>query len=217
MVRKAKQIGIAAAMILATLLVPAQAAYAADGCGEGWFKQSDGYLEKDDPWQGTGSHNAWIYHSGKVRFCTDDDTFNNDENRRALIGYPSDSYPFESWVFKNGTYTKFCVKQTVKAHMTGIESSTSWTLGGSVSKSSAGVSYSYSATYDTLTLTVAKTATCSTSASQIVARTSGITLTADDETGVVDWVQLTTTLTTEYWVNGTKYVQNHSLVENDYS
>jgi len=216
-VRKAKQIGIAAAMILATLLVPAQAAYAADGCGEGWFKQSDGYLEKDDPWQGAGSHNAWIYHSGKVRFCTDDDTFNNDENRRALIGYPSDSYPFESWVFKNGTYTKFCVKQTVKAHMSGIESSTSWTLSGSVSKSSAGVSYSYSATYDTLTLTVAKTATCSTSASQIIARTSGITLTADDETGVVDWVQLTTTLNTEYWVSGVKYVQNHSLVENDYS
>lgn len=217
MFRKLKKVGIATAMVAGLLLVPAQAAHAADGCGEGWFKESDGYLEKDSPWQGAGNHNAWIYHSGKVRFCTDDDTFNNDENRRALIGYPSDSYPFESWVFKNGNYAKFCVKQVVQAHMSGIESSTSWSIGGSVSKDSASVDWSYSATYDTLTVTVAKAATCAPNAEQIIARTSGITVTADDETGKVNWVRLTTTLNVEYWVNGTKYVQSHNLVENDYS
>ena len=97
----------------------------------GLVQGSDGYLTKDSPWSGAGYHNAWIYHSGRVRFCTDNDTFNDDENRRVLIGYPSHSYPFESWVVKNGNYTKFCVRQTVKAHITGIKSSESWTIGGS--------------------------------------------------------------------------------------
>jgi hypothetical protein len=217
MIRKATRMGTAAAVVLATLLVPTQAAYASDGCGSGWYKESDGYLTKDGSWNGAGYHNAWIYHSGRVRFCTDNDTFNDDENRRALIGYPSDSYPFESWVDKNGNYSKFCVRQTVKAHMSGIKSSDSWSIGGSVSKDSVGVDASYSATYDTLTVSVAKTATCSTDANRIIARTSGITVTADDESGKVDWVQLTTRLTMEYWVNGTKYVDSHSLVENDYS
>ncbi len=215
--RKLKKIGVATALVAGLLLVPAQAAYAADGCGSGYFKQSDGYLEKNVNWTGAGSHNASIWHSGRVRFCTEDDPLNNDENRRALIGYPSDSYPFESWVFKNGSYTKFCVKQAVVAHMSGIESSTSWSIGGSVSKDSASVDWSYSATYDTLNVTVAKAATCSTSASQIIARTSGVTVTADDETGSVDWVRLTTTLTIEYWVGSVKYVDSHALVEYDYS
>jgi hypothetical protein len=200
--------------MLAAFLVPTQVAYAADGCGDGWFKQSDGYLTKDGPWQGAGSRNAWIYHSGRVRFCTDNDTFDNDENRRALIGYPSDSYPFESWVFKNGNYSKFCVRQTIRAHMTGIKSSDSWSISGA---SDGTVSVSYSATYDTLTVTVAKTATCGPDKNQIIARTSGITVTADNESGKVDWVQLTTRLTMEYSVNGTKHVASHSLVEHDYS
>jgi hypothetical protein len=80
------------------------------------------------------------------------------------------------------------------------------------------VSASYSATYDTLTVTVAKTATCSTSANQIIARTSGITITGtSDDSAEVQWVELTTRLNVEYWVNGTKYVQNHYLTEKDYS
>ena len=66
-------------------------------------------------------------------------------------------------------------------------------------------------------MTVAKTATCGADANRIIARTSGITVTADDESGKVDWVQLTTRLTMEYSVNGTKYVDSQSLVENDYS
>ncbi len=214
-------VGAAAAVVLATLVVPMQAAYAADGCGDGWFKQSDGYLTRDDQWDGAGYHSPHIWHSGRVRFCTDDDTWNNDEKRRALIGYPSDSYPFESWVFKYGNYSKFCVRQTIKAHMSGIKSSESWGISGTVSKDSASVSFSYSATYDTVTVTVAKTATCGADKDQIIAQTSGITLTADNETGKVEWVQLTTQLTTqltmEYSYNGAKYAVNHSLVENDYS
>lgn len=217
MIRRATRIAVAMAMALASFLVPVQSASASDGCGSGWYKESDGYLTKDAPWTGAGYHNAWIYHSGRVRFCTDNDTFNDDENRRALIGYPSDSYPFESWVDKNGNYAKFCVRQTIKAHMSGIKSSDSWSISGTVSKSDPSVSASYSATYDTLTVTVAKTATCGADANRIIARTSGITVTADDESGKVDWVQLTTNLTIEYWVNGTKYVENPHLVENDYS
>ena len=209
--------GVAAAVVVASLLVPTQSAHAADGCGDGWYKASDGYLTKDAGWQGAGYHNAWVYHSGRVRFCTDNDTFNDDENRRALIGYPSDSYPFESWVDKNGNYAKFCVRQIIKAHMTGIKSSDSWSISGTVSKDSPSVSFSYSATYDTLTVTVARTATCGPDADRIIARTSGITITADNESGKVDWVQLTTRLDMEYWVNGTKHVDNFNVVENDYS
>ncbi len=111
----------------------------------------------------------------------------------------------------------FCVRQTIKAHMSGIKSSESWDISGTVSKDSASVSASYSATYDTLTVTVAKTATCAADKDQIIAQTSGIVVTADNETGKVEWVQLTTQLTMEYSYNGAKYVVNHSLVENDYS
>ncbi|HEY9289787.1 MAG TPA: hypothetical protein VIP98_00770 [Microlunatus sp.] len=217
MFRKIMQAGAALAVVVAMLVVPAPAASAADGCGSGWYKESDGYLTKESHWQGAGSHNATIYHSGRVRFCTENDTFNDDENRRALIGYPSDSYPFESWIFKNGAYTKFCVRQTTQVHMTGIKSSDSWSISGTVSKSSPSVSVSYSATYDTMTVTVAKAAACGPTARQIIARTSGITVTADNESGKVDWARLTTRLTMVYSINGTKYVQSHSLVENDYS
>lgn len=216
MLRKVLRMG-AATVVLATLLMPTQAAYASDGCGDGWYKESDGYLTRSHEWQGSGNRSAWIYHSGRVRFCTENDTFNDDENRRALIGYPSDSYPFESWVDKWGNYSKFCVKQTIQAHMTGIKSSDSWTIGGSVTKEGPGVSFTYSATYDTVTVTVARTATCGADVSRIIARTSGITVTADNETGKVDWVSLTTTLTAEYTINGTKYSDNHSVTEHDYS
>jgi hypothetical protein len=209
--------GVAAGVLLATFLVPAQPAYAADGCGDGWFKQSDGYLTKDDPWSGYGSRNAWIYHSGRVRFCTDDDTFNNDENRRALIGYPSDSYPFMSEVRKNGSYAQFCVDQTIRVHMTGIHSSDSWSISGSVSKGDPGVSASYSSTYNTVTVTVGRNATCAPNADRITARTSGIMVTADNESGEVEWVQLTTKIRAVYWVNGNKHSDVHSLVEHDYS
>jgi hypothetical protein len=218
MLRSIKRIAIVAAVMASTILVPMQAAYASDGCGDDWYKGSDGYLEKDDPWQGAGSHNAWIYHSGRVRFCTQNDFIGDDDNRRALIGYPSDSYPFESWIMKNGNYAKFCVSQTIKVYITGVKSSESWTISGTVSKSSPSVSASYSATYDNLTVTVAKTATCAANADQIIARTSGITVTGtSDDSAEIQWVELTTRLNIEYWVHGTKYVQNHSLVEKDYS
>jgi hypothetical protein len=200
------------------MVVPAQAAYAADGCGDDWYKGSDGYLEKDGPWDGAGARNAWVYHSGRVRFCTQNDFIGDDNNRRALIGYPSDSYPFESWVMKNGNYSKFCVRQTIKAQITGVKSSESWTISGSVSKSSPSVSASYSSTSDTLTVTVAKTGTCSTTANQIIARTSGIEITGtSDDSAEVQWVELNTQLSIEYWVNGTKHVDNHNLTEKDYS
>lgn len=217
MIRKATGIGLAAAVALATALVPTQAANAADGCGDGYFKRSDGYLTKNANWSGVGAHNAQVYHTGRVRFCTEDDTFDDDENRRALIGYPSDSYPFESMVEKNGNYAKFCVRQTIRAHMSGIKSSDGWSIGGSFSKGDPQVSFSYSATYDTLNVTVAKTGTCGADRNRIIADTAGITLTADNETGRIQSVQLTTRLDAVYYTNGTKRVANFSLVENDYS
>lgn len=216
MLRKPTGIGLAAAVVSATFLMPMQAAYAADGCGDGWYKGSDGYLTKDDGWQGLGSRNAHIYHTGRVRFCNENDPFNDDENRRAIIGY-GDSYPFESYVDKNGNYSKFCVRQTIKAHMTGIKSSDSWTISGGFTKDSPEVSFSYSSTYDTLTVTIAKTGTCGADKARIIADTSGPTITADNETGKVDWVQLTTRLDIEYSVDGTKHVDNKILVENDFS
>lgn len=217
MIRKATRVGLTAAMVAATLLLPAHSASAADGCGDGWFKQSDGYLTKDAGWQGAGSRTAHIYHTGRVRFCTENDPINNDENRRALIGYPSDTYPFESMVDKTGNFAKFCVEQTIKAHMSGIKSSNSWTISGSFSKGDPEVSSSYDSTTETLTVKIAKTGTCGANANRITARTSNITLTADDESGKVNWVQLTTKLDIEYNSNGTKHVDNFNLVENDYS
>jgi hypothetical protein len=213
---KLKRAGIAVLLLAASVLVPAQAANAADGCGEGWFKYGDGYLEKEQKWE-AGSRNAWIYHSGRVRFCTDNDTFDDDERRRALIGYPQDSYPFESWIIKNGAYSSFCVDQTIKVHMSGIKTSESWSLGGSVSKDGPGINASYSATYETLTVTIPGARVCGPDKSQLIARTSGIVATAQDESGKIEWVELHTNISGSYSVNGTKYGFSHTLSERDYS
>jgi hypothetical protein len=215
---KVKRVGLAAAaVVLATLLVPVQGAYAADGCGEGWFKQSDGYLTKDALWQGLGAHNAWVYHSGRVRFCTDNDTFNNDENRRALIGYPSADYPFQSEIRKNGPYARFCVRQVIEAHMTGITTSTSWSIGGSFSKSDPEVSWSYSSTSNSLTARVAKNAECGPDVNRILARTSGITVTAENDSGRIPWVRLITNISAHYRFQGAKVSDNFTLSEYDNS
>lgn len=215
---KSMRIGAAVALGAGMFVVlPAQSASAADGCGSDYFKESFGYLTADGPWQGAGGRNAWIYHAGKVVFCTQDDTWNDDENRRAVIGYPQSTYSFQSQVLKNGSYASFCVKQTIRAHMTGIKTSEAWDLGGSVSKDGPGVSASWSATYDTVTVSIAKTKVCGASARQIIAETSGIVVTASDESGKVEWVELTTQITGQYTVNGIKYGINHSLQEKDYS
>ncbi|HEV2888392.1 MAG TPA: hypothetical protein VGX49_15880 [Jatrophihabitans sp.] len=217
MLRKTMRVAAAAAMVLATLLVPAPAAYAADGCGDGWYKESDGYLTRSHLWEGEGNRSAWIYHSGRVRFCTENDPFNDDENRKAIIGYTSDSYPFESRVDKWGNYSKFCVRQTIQARMTGIQTGQSWGLGGSYSKGDPGVSFEYSTTTETGTLTIARTRVCNDDIDRIVARVSGIIVTADNESGKIEWVSLTTTITAEYTINGTLYSDNHSVTEHDYS
>lgn len=216
MIQKATRMGAVAAVVLGTLLVPAQAANASDGCGEGWYKYGDGYLTKEQKWE-AGNRNAWIYHSGRVRFCTENDTFNDDERRKALIGYPQDSYPFESWIIKNGGYSSFCVKQTIKVHMSGIKTSESWSLGGSVSKDGPGINASYSATYDTLTVTIPGARVCGPDRDQIIARTSGIVATAQDESGKIEWVELHTNISGSYSVNGTKYGFSHTLSERDVS
>jgi hypothetical protein len=216
--RKSKGVGLAASVVaFAAFLVPVQGASAADGCGEGYFKQSDGYLTKSVQWQGQGAHNAWIYHSGRVRFCTEDDTFDNDENRRAVIGYPSDSYPFQSEVAKNGVFTKFCVQQTIEAHLTGMSGSTSWQLEGSISKGEPGVSFSYSSSSQSGTVTIARNAVCGAADPRIFARSSGITITAENESGKVAWVHLTTNITAQYMYKGAKYGDTFPLSEYDYS
>lgn len=218
MVSKFKGVGLAGAVAACAALVgPVQGASAADGCGSGYFKQSDGYLGKSATWQGAGAHNATIYHTGRVRFCTEDDTFNNDENRRAVIGYPDDSYPFQSEVSKNGAYTKFCVSQTIKAHLTGITSSTGWEIGGSISAEGPGVSVAYSESTSSATVTVARNAVCGADAPRIFARAGNIVITAQNEGGKVAWVHLTTTINAQYNYNGSKFGDSFPLGEYDYS
>lgn len=204
------------ALVGAAVLVPT-AAQAADGCGEGYYKYGDGYLEKDQQWTQSG-RSAWIYHSGRVRFCTQNDTFNDDERRRALIGYPASDYPFESWVIKGTNYRSFCVSQKVRIHMSGIKTSSSWSLGGSVSKDGPGVSASYSSSTDTVTVTVDRAGAKACSATNnVIARTSGITATAQDDSGRVEWVELVTTISGTYSLNGTVVGFSHGLTERDYS
>jgi hypothetical protein len=218
MVRKFKGVGIAAAVVaLGAILGPVQGASAADGCGDGWFKQSDGYLTKSVQWQGLGAHNAWIYHTGRVRFCTEDDTFNNDENRRALIGYPSDSYPFQSEVDKNSAFTRFCVQQTVEAHLTGITTSSGWGIEGTVSKGDPGVTFTYSSSSESGTVSVARNAVCGADVARLFARVSGFSITAQNESGKVEWVHLATTINPQYMYKGTKNGDTFGLSEYDYS
>lgn len=216
MMRKKMQAALAGLLLGGSALVAPQAAVAADGCGSGWYKYGDGYLTKDQKWE-DGNRIAWIYHSGRVRFCTEDDTFNDDERRRALIGYPSDSYPFQSMVDKWGGYTQFCVKQSIKVHMSGIKTSESWSLGGSVSKDGPGVEASYSATYETLTVTMPGTKVCDADKDRVIAKTSGIVATAQDQTGKIEWVELNTTISGSFNRNGSKVGFSHTVTERDYS
>ena len=211
-----KRVAIIAALVAGSVLVPTQA-YAADGCGSDYFKHSDGYLTGDQHWAQSG-RSAWIYHSGRVRWCTQNDPLNDDERRRAVIGYPSDSYPFESWVIKGSNYRSFCVSQKVRIHMTGVKTSSSWSLGGSVSKDGPGVDFGYSESSDTVTVTINRSGAKACSAdNDVIARTSGIIATAQDESGRVDWVELQTTISGSYVVNGTVVGFNHTFTEKDYS
>lgn len=211
-----KRVGIVVALIAGSVLVPAPA-NAADGCGSGYFKHSDGYLTRDQHWTQSG-RSAWIYHSGRVRWCTEDDPINNDERRRAVIGYPSADYPFESWVIKGSNYKTFCVSQRIIIHMTGIKTSSSWSLGGSVSTTGPGVSSSYSSSQETVTVTVNRDGAKACSAeNNVIARTSGIIATAQDESGKVDWVELQSTIKGTYNLNGTVVGFSHTFSEKDYS
>jgi hypothetical protein len=216
MLRGVMRTAAAAAIGLATLLVPAQSAHAADLCGSGWYKESDGYLQKDGVWSAGGNRAAFIHHAGRVRFCTDNDPSNDDQNRKARIGYPT-AYAFESDVNKRGNYRKFCMWQTIDVYMTGIQTSSSWSLGGSISKDGPGVSFSYSETQNTGRLTVAKGKNCGRNADSLTTRTSNVTVTADNESGEVQWVKLTTRIKAVYWINGTRHVDNYSVGERDYS
>lgn len=218
---KARRAALAVAMLLTALIVPVvpmHAAHAADGCGSGWYKASDGYFTKDGGWDPVGYyHSSHIWHTGKVRFCTENDTWNDDENRRARIGYPASTYPLESYVQKFGKYSAYCVRQFIEVRMTGIKTQDSWTIGGSVSKDSASVSFSYSATYDRVTVKIRGARACGKDARALAPSTSGIWVTADNESGKVQWVKLTTKIHAVYWLNGVKYSKDHYMHEYDYS
>ncbi|MBT9257473.1 hypothetical protein KMZ32_16360 [Phycicoccus sp. MAQZ13P-2] len=206
------------ALVVAAGWVMPTAANAAQDCGDGWYKYRDGYMTSEKFWSTnvTTSRNAWIYHSGRLRACTENDTFNDDERRRVLIGQPSESYPFESRVQKNGTYDSFCVTQKIKINMSGIKTSSSFSLGGGVSKNDAGVSWSYTDNTENLTVTLPGARVCGAANRELVAQTSGITATADDEGGKIEWVELYTTISGSYTIKGTKYGVATTLGERDW-
>lgn len=206
-----------AALTGSLLALPALPADASSGCGSGWYRQSQGYFTKQSGWSGPNYRHAQIWHTGIAQYCTQNDMFNDDENRRVLIGYPADVYALDSQVDRQGRFSRFCVTQTVKAYLSGVLTSESWTIGGTVSKESPAIDVSYSPTYDRLTVRVARQTTCSTTATRLHVQTSGITLTGTNESAEVEWVEMTTKVSMTYWINGTKYVRNHSLVERDYS
>lgn len=216
MLGKLMRAGAVTALVAGSAVVSAPA-YASDGCGSDYYKHSDGYLTHDQHWSQSG-RSAWIYHSGRVRWCTQNDWLNDDERRRAVIGYPSSSYPFESWVIKGSNYRDFCVRQKIRIHMTGIKTSSSWSLGGSVSTTGPGVSSTYSSSTDTVTVVVNRSGAKACSATNnVIARTSGIIATAQDESGKVDWVELQTTISGHYVVSGTVVGFSHTFSEKDYS
>ena len=208
------------AMLAASLLVlPASPSNAASGCGSGWYRESDAYMKNDGGWTGHGYRNAHIWHGGIVRFCTQDDFVGDDHNRRVLIGYPSDWSALESDVDKNGSYSQFCVRQVIKVYMTGVKTSESWSIGGSIEgKKAAGVSASYNAQYDNMVVRVAGARTCGATAKSIVVSTGGVVVTGtSDDSAEIRWVELTTRLEMVYWISGTKYVKSYSLTKKGYA
>lgn len=108
--------------------------------------------------------------------------------------------------------------QVIRVYMTGVKSSESYSVGGSIGTSGADVSASYSASYDTMTVTIRGAKVCGASVSRLIARTGGITVTGtSDDSAEIQWVQLTTRLDVTYYSNGTKYGQAWTLDEKDYS
>lgn len=78
--------------------------------------------------------------------------------------------------------------------------------------------FGYSSSTDTVTVTINRSgAKACSAANDVIARTSGIIATAQDESGKVDWVELQTTISGSYVVNGTVVGFNHSFTEKDYS
>jgi len=58
---------------------------------------------------------------------------------------------------------------------------------------------------------------CGADNSQIIARTSGIIATAQNESGKIEWVELVTNLSGSYTSSGTKIGFSHTITERDYS
>lgn len=127
-------------------LALASSASAADGCGSGWHKQSDG---------GFGGSKSAAYNgrtitsavSGSVRYCTRERSLKPDQkNQRVLIGIPSTLVGTGKVV---GRHARLCATQTTTISISPWVSSGSigvsgTTPGGSVNVSNSKVTHSIS-------------------------------------------------------------------------
>lgn len=210
---KAGRIAAVAALSTAVLVVPMQAASAADSCGSGWHKQSDGHFIKSDSWSLAGGRSLAASHSGWVRYCTKERSgWWDDENRRVLIGVP---YPLTSHGSVGGAHKSgsFCLKQTIKIYLKNVDSGSSVTVTGSTE------GYSVSTTTNTSNpvVTMKRGWICPSTNTSINASQAGAIITGPNSGATVEHVELITSVKTGYSYNGTTYAPIRTLDENDYS
>lgn len=222
MIRSATRATVATAVALSALVLPAQPASAADECGTGYWKTSNGFFErsKNIPSPDGFRWGATVNHAGMVRFCTKDEfgPFNR-ENARVILGGPWENRRLQSVVKKTGSgpWRSFCVTQTVSAKLTGMEDTTGISVTGGSTGPLPEFSTSFSATNKTVIVSLAPTRSCSVNVDRdILMETGGQMLTSDK--GEVEWVEVNTRVNGVY-VNSRnqKVTVNDGLQEYDFS
>jgi len=211
--RKLVRIAMLCVLTAGLIVVPAQAAFAADGCGADWHKQSDGHLNHTAYWSLAGGRGISIVHDGYVRFCTKENFWLDDWNRKVLLGYPS---ALESTVSETGNYVDgtFCVKEEVRVFVRNVENNAITT----VTVGSSGFSYSTtSSTSDPIVTIFRKSWVCANTASKIDVSYAGGVVTGPTGDSYIDHIEYTTSVKMTYHYNGTLYAVDRALIENDYS
>jgi hypothetical protein len=124
-VRAAAVVVLVAAGFTSPLL--ASAAHAADSCGSGWHKQSDGAMGSSSSNSSAGRV-ATAANGGWVRYCTRSRTGYDQLNQKVLVGLPNKITA--SGTFSGNGIVSVCTKLTVTVNAAHVSSGTSIGLSG---------------------------------------------------------------------------------------
>ncbi len=121
---------------------------AADGCGSGWHKQSDGKLAAAQT-NASGRWSARATLSGWVRYCTRERFLVDQKNQRVYVGIPTQI--LTRGTFAGGGRTRECLTTRITINAKHIPSGSSISIGFSGKTPTGSVSTSTTSTSKTTT------------------------------------------------------------------